>query len=152
MGAIAKYEADYYGWTQEQAALLRERRLTELDLEHLIEELECMGASERRELLSRLGVLLAHLLKWQYEPDYRGKSWVNTIREQRRMIPLHLKQNPSLKSKLTEFMVDAYQLGRGIAADETGLPENTFPDICPWAFEQVMSAEFFPDMVKPDVP
>lgn len=146
MGAATKYETDYYGWTQEQAGLLREHRLEEIDLDHLIEELECMGASERRELVSRLGILLGHLLKWQYEPEYRGKSWVSTIREQRRMIPLHLKQNPSLKGKLGEFMEDGYGLGRGIASDETGLPESTFHDVCPWSFEQIMDAEFWPDM------
>lgn len=145
MGAATKYEADYYGWTQDQAELLRAHRLDEIDLDHLIEELESMGASERRELVSRLGILLAHLLKWQYEPELRGKSWVSTIREQRRMLPLHLKQNPSLQAKLDEFMVDGYALGRGIASDETGLPEKTFPDICPWAFEQIMDTAFWPD-------
>ncbi len=145
MGAATKYETDYYGWTQDQAELLRAHRLEEIDLDHLIEELESMGASERRELVSRLGILLAHLLKWQYEPELRSKSWVSTIREQRRMLPLHLKQNPSLKAKLDEFMVDGYALGRGIASDETGLPEKTFPDVCLWTFEQIMDAEFWPD-------
>lgn len=144
MGAI-QYETDYYAWTVEQADLLRNKRVGEVDIEHLIEELESMGASEKRELLNRLKVLLAHLLKWQYQPEYRGRSWVNTVREQRRMIPVHLKQNPSLKGKLVEFMLDGYELGRGVAADETGLPENTFPPECPWSFEQMLDHTFFPD-------
>ncbi|MGB5599285.1 MAG: DUF29 domain-containing protein [Thiothrix litoralis] len=145
MGAATKYESDYYGWTLEQADLIKNKRLDEVDFDHLIEELESMGASEKRELLNRLRVLLMHLLKWAYQPEYRGRSWVNTIREQRRMIPVHLKQNPSLKSKLEEFMLDGYALGRGGAADETGLPESTFPEECPWTFEQAMNAEFWPE-------
>jgi len=144
MGAI-QYETDYYGWTLEQADLIKNKRLDELDFDHLLEELESMGASEKRELLNRLRVLLMHLLKWQYQPEFRGRSWVNTIREQRRMIPVHLKQNPSLKGKLDEFMLDGYELGRGGAADETGLPESTFPPECPWRFEQAMNPEFWPD-------
>ncbi|OQX04851.1 MAG: hypothetical protein BWK73_35150 [Thiothrix lacustris] len=145
MGAAEKYESDYYGWTVEQSELIRSKRMNELDFDHLLEELESMGASEKRELLNRLRVLLLHLLKWQYQPEFRGRSWVNTIREQRRMIPVHLKQNPSLKGKLPEFMEDGYSLGRGGAADETGLPESTFPELCPWTFEQVMNPEFWPD-------
>ena len=145
MGAATKYESDYYGWTLEQADLIKNKRLDEVDFDHLLEELESMGASEKRELLNRLRVLLMHLLKWAYQPEYRGRSWVNTIREQRRMIPVHLKQNPSLKSKLEEFMLDGYALGRGGAADETGLPESTFPELCPWTFEQAMNAEFWPE-------
>ncbi|MDQ5770481.1 DUF29 domain-containing protein [Thiothrix subterranea] len=144
MGAI-QYETDYYGWTLEQAELIKSKRLDELDFDHLLEELESMGASEKRELLNRLRVLLMHLLKWQYQPEFRGRSWVNTIREQRRMIPVHLKQNPSLKGKLDEFMLDGYELGRGGAADETGLPESTFPPECPWSFEQAMNPDFMPD-------
>lgn len=145
MGAATNHDTDFYGWTLEQAELIKSKRLDEVDFEHLLEELESMGASEKRELLNRLGVLLAHLLKWQYEPDRRGRSWVNTIREQRRMIPLHLKQNPSLKGKLEEFMEDGYGLGRGIASDETGLPESTFPHDCPWVFEQILNSEFWPE-------
>lgn len=146
MGATAtKYESDYYGWTLEQADLIKNKRLNEVDFDHLLEELESMGASEKRELLNRLRVLLLHLLKWQHQPEFRGRSWVNTIREQRRMIPVHLKQNPSLKGKLDEFMLDGYELGRGGAADETGLPESTFPPECPWTFEQAMNPEFWPE-------
>ena len=77
------HESDFYRWTHEQAALLRERRLDELDTEHLIEELWDMGASQERELESRLAVLLAHLLEWRFQLERRGKSWWATIKEQR---------------------------------------------------------------------
>lgn len=145
MGIATNYESDYYGWTQEQAALLRAGKLDQVDMSHLIEEVENMGASERRELLSRLGILLGHLLKWQYQPEFRGQSWIRTIREQRRMIQLHLKQNPSLKAKVTEFIIDGYALGRGLASDETGFPESTFPAECPWGFDQLLALDFWPE-------
>lgn len=145
MGVVTQYETDYYAWTQEQAALLRAGKLDQVDISHLIEEMENMGASERRELLSRLGILLGHLLKWQYQPEFRGQSWIRTIREQRRMVALHLKQNPSLKAKLAEFMLDGYALGRGLASDETGFPETTFPAECPWGLDEVLELEFWPE-------
>ncbi|HPQ97043.1 MAG: DUF29 domain-containing protein [Thiothrix sp.] len=145
MGVATKYESDYYGWTLEQLELLRSGKLAEIDVENLIEELESMGASERRELLNRLALLMGHLLKWQYQPEYRGSSWARTIREQRRMIPVHIKQNPSLKGRMDEFMLDGYELGRGLASDETGLPENTFPESCPWTFEQAMNPDLWPE-------
>ena len=102
MSALA-YHQDFYGWAQEQAKLLREHRLNELDLENLLEEVESMGKSEKRELESRLEVLLTHLLKWHYQPNFQGKSWELTIRGQRAKSIRHLKENPSLKGQLAEF-------------------------------------------------
>lgn len=145
MGAATKYETDFYGWTQEQAELLRARRLDEIDLENLIEEVESMGKSEESDLESRLEILFMHLLKWVYEPELRGKSWVNSIKEQRRKIPRRLKKNPGLKSKLPEIILEAYQDARESAADETGLPEQTFPKECPWALEEALNPEFWPE-------
>src|SRR5512134_2414110 len=93
------YEQDFYAWTQEQASKLRSGELVTLDLEHLAEEIESMGRSERRELINRLAVLLAHMLKWQYQPERRGsgKSWRATIKEQRRQVQRVLKDSPSLQ-------------------------------------------------------
>ena len=76
MNRIAEtYEQDFYAWAIHNAELLRQGRLSEIDVEHIAEELECMGRSEKRELMSRLGVLLAHLLKWVYQPYRRSRSW-----------------------------------------------------------------------------
>ena len=111
MGKVV-YDRDFYGWTQEQAALLRAGQLAELDVEHLIEEIESMGRSERRQMTNRFELLLMHLLKWHYQPDRReidGKSWLRTIREQRRKIPKLIRDNPSLKSLLDECVKDAYE-------------------------------------------
>ena len=143
MSALA-YHQDFYGWTQEQAKLLREHRIEELDLENLLEEIESMGKSEKRELESRLELLLMHLLKWYYQPNFQGKSWELTIREQRAKSARHLMENPSLKGKLNEVFEYAYEDARMWAARETGLSLDTFPESCPWAFEQVIDPAFFP--------
>lgn len=139
------YETDFYGWTQEQTRLLQARQFDQVDIEHLIEEIDSMGKAERNELRNRLTVLLMHLLKWQYEPERRGSSWVHTIREQRRAIPRHIRDNPSLKSSLDTLLQEAYSNAVEDAADETGLPMQTFPDICPWDYESFMGKEFWPE-------
>lgn len=138
------HEQDFHAWALQQAGLIREGRFAELDYQHLEEEIESMGASERRELVNRLGVLLAHLLKWQYQPERRGSSWRLTIEEQRQRAARVLRQNPSLKPRLGEFLVDAYQDARLIAARETGMDKRAFPDQCPYACALVLDPDFYP--------
>ncbi|WP_287602380.1 DUF29 domain-containing protein [Thiothrix sp.] len=145
MGAVA-YKADYYGWTQEQARLLHEHRLGEIDLANIVEELESMGASERNEFAHRLEILLMHLLKWRYQPDYPyRRSWMLTIIEQRKRIAARLRKSPSLKHHALEELVDAYDVAKVAAERETGLPESTFPVECPWTFGQVTDSDFMPE-------
>jgi hypothetical protein len=139
------YDTDFYAWANEQAALLRSGRLSELDIENIAEEIESMGRSERRELVNRLTVLFVHLLKWRYQPTYRGRSWRLTIEQQRIKLGEHLKENPSLKSQLTELMSHAYRLARIDAAQETGLDRDSFPDPCPFTFDEAMNPDFWPD-------
>lgn len=138
------YETDFYAWTHEQSKLLREGRLREADLAHIIEEIESMGRTEKRELVSRLAVLLMHLLKWQYQPGRRGGSWEATIVVQRRALHRHLRDNPSLRAALPEALGDAYGDAVPAAVAETGLPRATFPDVCPWSFEQAVDEAFWP--------
>jgi hypothetical protein len=146
MGATAtKYESDYYGWTLEQADLIKNKRLDEIDFDHLLEEVESMGESERRRLVSRLVVLMVHFLKWKYQPDRRCKSWELTLKEQRRRIPKHLKANPSLKLLLPDVMGDAYEDALFMAEAETGLDQCFFPVDLPWTFEQMLDPEFWPE-------
>jgi hypothetical protein len=144
---VMSHDTDFYSWTQEQAALLRQGRLNELDIAHLIEEVEDMGASERRELKNRLVILLVHLLKWRYQSSKReyGHSWEYTIRGQRFGIGQCLGDNPGLKSTLEATKDAAYKLARFDAANETGLKLITFPTECPWALEQVLNDEFWPE-------
>jgi uncharacterized Zn finger protein len=102
------YEKDFYAWANEQAALLRAGHLSSADILNLAEEIESMGRSERNQLANRLAVLMAHLLKWQRQPNLRGNSWRLTIREQRRRIGRVLEQNSSLKDKLPTILAEAY--------------------------------------------
>lgn len=139
------YDDDFYGWSQEQANLLRTKRFNELDAENLLEEIEAIGRSERRELESRLEKLLSHLLKWQYQPSRRVKSWLLTIKEQRRKFVDCLNENPSLRNKKEERLIIVYQYARLSAEKETNLSESVFPDQCPWTFDQIMDNEFFPE-------
>jgi len=139
------YETDFYGWIQRQTATLRARNFAALDLENLIEEIDSMGKSEKRELESRLEQLLMHLLTWQYQPARRGASWQASIREQRNRITDHLAENPSLKPQLPQAQVKAYRYAVQGASDETGLAESTFPAACPWTFGQVMDDGFWPE-------
>ncbi|ATO31323.1 hypothetical protein DZA65_00400 [Dickeya dianthicola] len=140
-----RYDNDFYGWTQEQASLLRSGRLAELDVHNLLEEIEAMGRSERRELEFRLQVLFMHLLKWEYQPSHRGKSWQLTIEEQRRKAMRVLSENPSLKSRLQNIIVDAYGDAVIGAERETGLNRGLFPANCPWSFDQAVNPDFYPE-------
>ncbi len=142
---MINYEQDFYGWTQEQAALLRAGRLTDLDIDNLIEEVETMGRSEKRELESRLTELLHHLLKWKYQDGRRCRSWSLTIDVQRIQFCKTLKENPGLKPILDEIIADAYQLAIVYAAKETNISKNVFPDKCPWPLSQIMDSVFYPD-------
>jgi len=139
------YERDFYAWANEQAALLRAGRLDAADIENIAEEIESMGRSEKRELVNRLAVLLLHLLKWHYQPGFRSRSWTLTIKEQRRRLARHLRDNPSLRSMLDEAITDAYGDALIEAERETGRLEETFPPDSPFTFDQIMDDTFWPD-------
>ncbi len=94
------YEMDFYAWTLEQAKLLKEGDFQKLDIINLVEEVESLGKQQRQELRNRLGILMGHWLKWEYQPEQRRKSWRATIREQSREIMGLLQDNPSLKPYL----------------------------------------------------
>jgi hypothetical protein len=145
MSNRALYDQDFYAWANEQAGLLRAGRLSEADIEHIAEEIESMGRSEKRELVSRLEILLMHLLKWQHQPVLRGTSWRLTLEEQRDKLEGHLGDNPSLKSTLGETIVAAYHYAILAAARETGLERSVFPVACPWSFEQILDSTFYPE-------
>ena len=139
------YDQDFHAWTQQQAILLRAGRLADIDSEHLAEELESMGGSERQALSSRLTELLMHLSKWKYQPERRGNSWLSSINKQRIGIEVLLEESPSLKAKLLQRFETAYQRARRYAAVETHLPVATFPETCPFTKEQALDPEFWPE-------
>lgn len=143
------YEQDFYAWANEQAALLRAGKLAAADIENIAEEIESLGKSEKRELFSRLAVLLQYLVKWRFQPDRRGASWEATIIIQRRELEDHLADNPSLRAKLPEAVARAYGNAIVLAAGETALPRSTFPAECPWSVEQIMAQDFWPETDAP---
>ncbi|WNZ26489.1 DUF29 domain-containing protein [Leptolyngbya sp. NK1-12] len=138
------YEADFYAWTQEQVRLLQQHAWTQLDVANLIEEIESLGRQQRQELVNRLGVLLGHLLKWEFQAEARSKSWFATIREQRREILELLQENPSLKPYLPEAIKKDYLAGIDLVVRETPLRYRDLPSDCPYSSEQILAETFFP--------
>lgn len=142
---MINYEKDFYSWTQEQAELLKNGRFSELDIDNLIEEVESMGRSEKRELESRLTILLLHLLKWKFQEVRRGRSWQLSIDEQRIQFEKTLNENPGLKPALDQIIKDAYKLAVIKAARETKISKAVFPECCPWNLVQLIEEGFYPD-------
>jgi Domain of unknown function DUF29 len=138
------YDRDFYAWSREQAELLRAGELGRADLEHIAAEIESMGKTEKRELVSRLTVLLSHLLKWQFQPEGRGSSWRLSIVNARDEIIDLLDDNPSLRSQIDGIVRKAYVYAHRKAAIETGLVEEVFPSQCPWPFELATDGDFWP--------
>ncbi|MEI1375059.1 DUF29 domain-containing protein [Nostoc sp. UHCC 0926] len=136
------YKQDFYLWTQTIAQQLKENNFNEIDIPNLIEEIESMGRSEKRELKNRLIVLLMHLLKWQYQPEKRSESWRSTISEQRICIETLLEDSPSLQPLLTEVFEDCYQKARLRASDETGIKLNFFPKESPFTLEEILKNSY----------
>jgi hypothetical protein len=137
------YEADYSRWLFENARLLREGRFSEADIENIAEELEDMGRSERRAVASHLGVLLMHLLKWQFQPDHRSSSWRGSIHNARRAIAKLLNESPSLRPLMPDMIAVEYEDARYNAILETGLADGTFPLDCPYTPERVLDPDFW---------
>ena len=140
-----KYEEDVYGWATHTAELLRMKKMSEVDFENIIEEIEALGRSEKSQLINRLSLILSHLLKWQYQPERKTRSWDLTIKENRRRFKTILKDNPSLKSQLNEILDDAYYYAKLEAGKETSIDENSFPEQCPYSFEEIMNDAFYPE-------
>ena len=139
------YDTDIVAWAEQQAAFLRRGEWSSLDIENLAEEIEDVGKSEQRELHSRMAVLLSHLLKWQFQPELRGKSWCATIELQRSMIARRLRKTPSLQRLLIdeEWLKDLWEEAASFAMTETGLDE--FPGHPFWTITDILDPEFFPD-------
>jgi hypothetical protein len=145
------YEADIVLWSEQQSALLRRRAAGELvndpalDWPNLAEEIESMGCAEQEQLTSRLAILLAHLLKWRFQPDRRGSGWRLTILEQRRRAARIVARSPSPRPRLDDILAEAYGDAILIAARESELPEESFPPVCPWTFAEATTSDFLGD-------
>ncbi|MFM8936609.1 MAG: DUF29 domain-containing protein [Vulcanococcus sp.] len=135
------HERDFYGWVQQQCVALRDHNSGQLDWDGLQEELEALGRQEYRELVSRLAVLLGHLLTWQVQPERRSRSWFLSIREQRRAITRLLAQNPSLRAKADDAMNDGFEAGVDLVLRETDLSLRMLPQHSAWSLDQALDPQ-----------
>ena len=138
------YDSDFYGWTQAQAVYLRNQDWNRLDISNLVEEIEALGKQQQQELRNRLSILIGHLLKWQYQPQKRSRSWQSTIQIQRIDITDLLDDNPSLKPYITEAIAKAYRKAIMLAGNETQLSTDTFPAQCPYNWSALTDEQFYP--------
>ncbi len=142
--APTAYDADFFRWTQEQAAFLKNGEWSKLDVANLVDEVETLGRSEKHEIRSRMLVLIQHLLKWKYQPAGRSSSWRGTIMEQRKRLILALRENPSLKSFPPQVLAAEYETARLKAAGETTLAEDVFPEACPFTIGEILDERYYP--------
>lgn len=140
----ALYETDFYAWTQRQAQLMRQGQWHQVDIANVVEEIESLGRQQRQELRNRLAVLLAHLLKWEYQSEKRSRSWLATIRIQRLDIAELLNDNPSLQPYLAEALQRAYPKAVQLAVRETNLAAGQFPGTSPYSLLQTLASTFYP--------
>jgi Domain of unknown function DUF29 len=137
--------ADFNLWIAQTTQLLREHRWHEIDVAHLIEEIEDLGKSERRGITSQLTRLLLHLLKWQYQPQRRSDSWLDSITDARTQIELILEDSPSLVNYPAEKLAESYQRACRQAAKQTSLEISAFPNTCPYPVELVLAEDWLPE-------
>lgn len=138
------YEEDFHQWLTANVEVIRFGELSEIDAEHIAEELDAMSKRERRELVSRLTVLLAHLLKWEFQPTHQSRSWRNALTVQRGELADLLEDSPSLRAELENYIDRAYSRARLLAEDETGVDADAFPVRCPYALEAILDPAFLP--------
>jgi Domain of unknown function DUF29 len=136
------YERDFFLWIEEQARLLKEGRFDRLDLVNLIDEIEGLGRHEKRAVRGNLVVIFKNLLKHQFHPGRRSRSWLSSIVEHRRQLRDDLETSPSLRPYAGERFEQCYRDGRQLALIETGREPDAIPVAAPWSLEQILDAEF----------
>ena len=148
-GSASGYDEDFYVWLLSQTKALRERRFQDLDLENLIEEVEDLARKLPHEVKGRLRVIIAHMLKWQFQPAKRSTSWHVTLLEQRFQLRELLDLSPSLARRLPDFINGAYETAARLAGAQMKLEKSqwrrTFPPECPWTPEQILDEEYLPN-------
>ena len=145
MNTNSKYDEDFYAWALHNAKLLRQGKFEEIDVDNMAEEIESMGGREKREFVSRMAVLIMHLLKWQFQTDKRSNSWKYTLKDQRSEIIDLLEESPSLKRELMDKLNLIYEKAVVKAVAETGIPKKNFPRKNPYSLKQCLDDEFFPE-------
>lgn len=141
---LAGYEDDFALWSAEQAALIRAGKFDHVDLENVAEEIESLGKSDKRQIRSRLQVLMLHLLKWERQPAERSRSWASSIRDQRQAILDLIDDSPSLRPYPGQVFERDYPRARERAAEETTIFLDLFPETCPYTIEQILDPDYLP--------
>ena len=139
------YDRDFQLWLEQQTDLLRQRRFDELDLDNLIEEIDAIARRDKREVESRLIVLLIHLLKYRYQAQKQSRSWLGTMDEQRLELELVFRDSPSLRAYAASVLASSYAKARKRAVKETRLGIERFPATCPYSLSQILDEDFFPE-------
>jgi hypothetical protein len=139
------YERDFCLWVAEQVRLLKDGRLEQLDVINLIDEIEDLSISRKHAVTGNLVVILNHLLKHQFQPRRRSRSWLSSIAEHRRRLRKEFQHAPSLRRYAREQFEECYQDGRRQALIETGLAADALPSIPPYTIEQTLDPEYLPD-------
>lgn len=135
------YEDDETAWLEQMADLVRERRIEEADLPNLAEFLSDMARRDRREVESRLAVLLAHLLKWRFQPPHQSGGWKATLEVQRYELELLLRSR-TLRNHAEATLAEAYAAAMRQAAAETAIPAASFPAECPYDLDALLRLDF----------
>ncbi len=133
------YEQDETAWLETMSILVAEGKIAEIDFQNLSEYLSDMAGRDRREVTSRLGLLIAHLLKWEHQPSRQSGSWRETIEVQRQELA-DLLESGTLRNHATEVLAKAYENAVRQAVSETGLAESAFAAECPYPLNEVLSA------------
>jgi argininosuccinate synthase len=138
------YETDETAWLEAMADLIQQGRWSDLDYAHLQEYLTDMARRDRREVTSRLTVLLTHLLKWTHQTEKRSRSWRGTIIEQRQELADLVGQGV-LRKHAEEILAQVYARAVERVSGETGLSTESFPASCPYSLDQLISADLTAD-------
>ena len=135
------YDQDWAAWAGHQVEMLKQRRFDEVDVESLWDEVESLAKRDFKAWVSALRLVLMHMLKWDYQPGHRARSWIITIGRERHEIEDGLETSPSYAARTEEAVTKAYSRARRDAGDETGLPSETFPETCPYDWTAITTRE-----------
>jgi hypothetical protein len=136
----ALYTEDETAWLEAIAEAAGRGDVAALDLDHLSEYLTDMALRDRREVKSRLVVLLTHLQKWDYQKERRTRGWRTTVLHQRNELA-DLASHGVLRAHAEAVLAEAYDRAIELAASETALPRTTFPPECRYTIEQLFTIE-----------
>ncbi len=136
------YEKDLAAWVHQQIEYIKNKEFDKIDIENFIDEVEGVVRGDKRSIQSYFIVIIAHLLKWEYQPSMRSGSWISSIENSQCEINAIIKDSPSLKNYKKLAFDQAWERARKIAITDTGLPSNNFPRVCPWSESEVMNKTF----------